>query len=92
MVVDRAVLGMEVLVERQSALDVHKAQVTACVRVPDGDGGRMEHIEQFQTTVPGLLAMADWLRAHEVTHVVMEATGDYWKPVVRHEALFGRVG
>ena len=72
---------MEVLVERQSALDVHKAQVTACVRVPDGDGGRLERIEQFQTTVPGLLAMADWLRAHEVTHVVMEATGDYWKPV-----------
>lgn len=72
---------MEVLVERQSALDVHKAQVTACVRVPDGDGGRVEHIEQFQTTVPGLLGMADWLRAHDVTHVVMEATGDYWKPV-----------
>ena len=72
---------MEVLVERQSALDVHKAQVTACVRVPDGDGGRLEQIEQFQTTVPGLLALADWLRAHHVTHVVMEATGDYWKPV-----------
>ncbi len=72
---------MEVLVERQSALDVHKAQVTACVRVPDGDGSRLEQIEQFQTTVPGLLAMADWLHAHEVTHVVMEATGDYWKPV-----------
>lgn len=72
---------MDVLVERQSALDVHKAQVTACVRVPDGDGGRLERIEQFQTTVPGLLAMADWLRAHEVTNVVMEATGDYWKPV-----------
>ena len=44
---------MEVLVERQSALDVHKAQVTACVRVPDGDGGRLELIEQFQTTVDG---------------------------------------
>jgi transposase len=72
---------VEVLVERQSALDVHKAQVTACVRVPDGDGGRVEQVEQFQTTVPGLLGMADWLRAHEVTHVVMEATGDYWKPV-----------
>ena len=72
---------MEVLVQRQSALDVHKAQVTACVRVPDGEAGRVQHVEQFQTTVPGLLAMADWLRAHEVTHVVMEATGDYWKPV-----------
>ncbi len=72
---------MDVLVERQSALDVHKAQVTACVRVPDGDAGRVQRVEQFQTTVPGLLALADWLRAHHVTHVVMEATGDYWKPV-----------
>ena len=72
---------MEVLVERQSALDVHKAQVTACVRVPDGDGGRVQLVEQFATTVPGLLVLADWLRAHAVTHVVMEATGDYWKPV-----------
>jgi transposase len=72
---------VEVLVERQSALDVHKAQVTACVRVPDADSGRVQRVEQFATTVPGLLAMADWLRAHQVTHVVMEATGDYWKPV-----------
>jgi transposase len=72
---------VEVLVERQSALDVHKAQVTACVRVPDADCGRVQRVEQFATTVPGLLAMADWLRAHQVTHVVMEATGDYWKPV-----------
>jgi len=72
---------MEVLVERQSALDVHKAQVTACVRVPDDNGGRRELIEQFSTTVPGLLALADWLAAHDVKHVVMEATGDYWKPV-----------
>ncbi len=72
---------MEVLVERQGALDVHKAQVTACVRVPDGAGGRAQFVEQFQTTVAGLLVMVDWLRAHEVSHVVMEATGDYWKPV-----------
>ena len=72
---------MEVLVERQSALDVHKAQVTACVRLPQEGGGRRELVEQFSTTVPGLLALADWLAAHGVKHVVMEATGDYWKPV-----------
>ena len=72
---------MEVLVERQSALDVHKAQVTACVRLPQEGGGRHELVEQFSTTVPGLLALADWLAAHDVKHVVMEATGDYWKPV-----------
>ena len=72
---------MEVVVERQSALDVHKAQVTACVRLPDGQGDRRELVEQFATTVAGLLVLADWLRAHQVTHVVMEATGDYWKPI-----------
>lgn len=72
---------MEVIVERQGALDVHKAQVTACVRLPGPGGERVEEIEQFATTVPGLLVLSDWLRAHRVTHVVMEATGDYWKPV-----------
>jgi transposase len=72
---------MEVIVQRQSALDVHKAQVTACVRVPGSGGERVQLVEQFATTVGGLLVLADWLKAHAVTHVVMEATGDYWKPV-----------
>jgi transposase len=72
---------MEIIVQRQSALDVHKAQVTACVRVPGADGQRVQLVEQFATTVPGLLVLGDWLKAHGVTHVVMEATGDYWKPV-----------
>jgi transposase len=72
---------MEVFVERQSALDVHKAQVTACVRLPGPGGERVEHVEQFRTTVRGLLVLRDWLAAHRVTHVVMEATGVYWKPV-----------
>lgn len=72
---------MEVIVERQSALDVHKAQVTACVRVPGAGGERVEQVEQFTTTVRGLLVLRDWLHAHGVTHVVMEATGVYWKPV-----------
>jgi len=72
---------MDVIVARQGALDVHKAQVTACVRVPGADGQRVGQVKQFKTTVPGLLVLADWLRAHGVTHVVMEATGDYWKPI-----------
>jgi transposase len=72
---------MDVIVERQSALDVHKAQVTACVRVPGAGGERVQHVEQFKTTVRGLLVLRDWLKAHDVTHVVMEATDDYWKPV-----------
>jgi transposase len=72
---------VETMVERAAALDVHKAQVTACVRVPAGGGQRTEEVAEFQTTVPALLALRDWLKAHRVTQVAMEATGVYWKPV-----------
>ena len=57
---------MEVIVERPAALDVHKATVTACVRVPDEHGVRVPHLTEFQTTVRGLLALRDWLAAHRV--------------------------
>jgi transposase len=72
---------METIFERVGALDVHKAQVTACVRVPDGAGRREPHLAEFATTVQGLMALRDWLAAHRVTHVAMEATGVYWQPV-----------
>jgi transposase len=72
---------MDVIVERQGALDVHKEQVTACVRVPDGEGERIAHTAEFKTTVRGLLVLGDWLQAHRVRQVTMEATGVYWKPV-----------
>ncbi|MGH9380553.1 MAG: IS110 family transposase, partial [Thermoanaerobaculia bacterium] len=72
---------METIVERPAGLDVHKAQVTACVRTPAEDGGREEHLAEFETTVSGLLVLRDWLAAHGVTQVTMEATGVYWKPV-----------
>ena len=52
---------MELVVERVAGLDVHKASVTACVRVPGAGRHREEHTETFPTTVPGLLALADWL-------------------------------
>ena len=67
--------------ERVAGLDVHKAQVTAAVRVPDGRGGRLQELAEFATTVHGLLGLRDWLVAHGVTHVAMEATGVYCKPV-----------
>jgi hypothetical protein len=63
---------METIFERVGALDVHKAQVTACVRVPGPDGRRPE-LAEFSTTVPGLLALRDWLACHKVTHVAMKA-------------------
>jgi transposase len=55
--------------------------VTACVRVPDAAGRREPHLAEFATTVQGLMALSDWLGAHRVTHVAMEATGVYWQPV-----------
>jgi transposase len=72
---------MEAVVERPSALDVHKEQVTACVRVPGEGRGREQHVAEFPTTVAGLLTLRDWLAAFGVEQVVMEATGVFWKPV-----------
>jgi transposase len=70
---------MEVLYPRCAGLDVHKDTVVACVRcvsVP------MAHeVRTFGTTTSELLALSDWLDSHECTHVAMEATGVYWKPV-----------
>ncbi|MEA2231389.1 MAG: transposase [Solirubrobacteraceae bacterium] len=71
---------METMIARCSGLDVHKASVTACVRLIV-DGVVRELIETSGTTTPDLLALRDWLAAHEVTHVAMESTGVYWKCV-----------
>jgi transposase len=79
--VDREEGFMETIVERPAALDVHKASVMACARVPGAGGRREEHVAEFASTVSGLLTLADWLDAHAVTQVAMEATGVYWKPV-----------
>ncbi len=51
---------METIVQRPAALDVHKAQVTACARVPGARGRREQHIAEFPATVRGLLALRDW--------------------------------
>jgi transposase len=72
---------MERILERCCALDVHKRQVTACVHVPNRKGGRSELRAEFQTMTGELLALRDWLKGLGVTHVAMEATGVYWKPV-----------
>ena len=72
---------MDVIVQRPAALDVHKEQVTACVRIPAADGTRAQEVREFKTTVGGLLVLHDWLKAHGVTQGAMEATGVYWKPV-----------
>ena len=73
---------MDLLYARCAGLDVHKATVVGCVRVPGPQGGeRRGEIKTFNTTMAGLLALADWLTAQEVTHVAIESTGVYWRPV-----------
>jgi Transposase len=72
---------VETLVERCAGLDVHKDSVTACVRVPDGHGGRHAETRRFTTTTAGLVLWAQWLASLGVTRVGMESTGCYWKPV-----------
>jgi transposase len=71
---------MEVLHPRCCGLDVHKATVVACVRLVI-DGKTVKEVRTFATTTAGLLALSDWLTETKCTHVAMEATGVYWKPV-----------
>lgn len=72
---------MDVIVERCAALDVHKKTVMACVRGPDGKGGRSQELLEFRTFSRDLGRLRDWLVEHDVSQVAMEATGVYWKPV-----------
>lgn len=72
---------MERVIDRGCGLDVHKKTVAACVRVPGATGARVQHVRTFGTTAGELLALRDWLEAQGVTHVAMESTGVYWKPV-----------
>ena len=72
---------MRRVLERCAALDVHKAQVTAWARVPDGRGGCEDLRARSSTMAADLLALRDWLKALGVTHVAMESSGVYWKPV-----------
>jgi transposase len=71
------------LVKRVAALDLGKAGLVACVRVPHEDrpGRRRQEIREYATLSRSLLELADWLRCERVELVVMEATSDYWKPV-----------
>ncbi len=58
-----------------------QATVAVCVRVPGPKGKRTQEVRTFGTTAPELLALQDWLGAQGVTHVAMESTGVFWKPV-----------
>jgi transposase len=71
---------MDVMHERCAGLDVHKAKIVACVRLMTG-GKVNRECRTFDTTTAGLLALLAWLTESGCTHVAMEATGVYWKPV-----------
>jgi transposase len=71
---------MQVLYPRCCALDVHKQSVVACLRLVV-DGKVVKEVRTFDTTTASLMALSEWLAENKCTHIAMEATGVYWKPV-----------
>jgi transposase len=79
---------MDTLYAHCAGLDVHKKTVAVCVRHAGGDGKLRQQVRTFDTLTGSLLALADWLEEQGVTHVALESTGVYWKPV--YHLLEGR--
>src|SRR5271157_3315695 len=72
---------MEILHTHCAGLDVHKKVVVATVLVADEHGRLTKETRSFETMTMSLLALSDWLTANGVSHVAMESTGEYWKPI-----------
>jgi len=72
---------MDIVYTHCAGLDVHKKTVVAAIIVPAAEGGPNQETRTFGTMTADLLALSDWLMAHEISHVAMESTGEYWKPV-----------
>ena len=72
---------MDLLYTHGAALDVHKKSVVAHARITEANGRVSRHTRTFGTMTADLLALAAWLLSLEITHVAMESTGEYWKPV-----------
>ena len=70
-------LSMDVIIERACGLDVHKDNITACIITPEG-----KEIKTFSTKTVFLLELVEWVKEHGCTHVAMESTSVYWKPIV----------
>jgi len=68
---------MEVIIERACGMDIHKDSITACIMTPEG-----KVIQTFSTKTVFLLQLIDWIKEHGCTHVAMESTGVFWKPIV----------
>lgn len=72
---------MQVQYERCCGIDIYKETVVTCVIVPGTDGNPVKETRTFSTMMGDLTALAQWLKEKGCTHVVMESTGVYWKPV-----------
>lgn len=72
---------MEIEHTHCAGLDVHKKTVVAAIIVPDGQGGLRNEVQTFGTMTADLLGLSDWLLSFGITHVAMESTGEYWKPI-----------
>jgi transposase len=73
--------AMQVVISRCAGIDIGKAEVVVCLRVPGRGRKRLSEVRTFRAFAGEIGQLADWLSEHRVTHVVMEATGQYWKPV-----------
>ena len=74
-------MAIDTVVQRSAGLDIAKASLVACVRIPDADGGWRVIKRKFTAMTAELLALQDWLAEHNIARVGMESTSDYWRPV-----------
>lgn len=72
---------METVYTHVAGLDVHKKTVVACAITPDATGTPQVETRSFSTMTGALLHLADWLTSRQITHVAMESTGEFWKPI-----------
>ena len=72
---------MDLLYPRCAGLDVHKKTVVVCCRIVDPAGSVTQETRTFPTMTADLLALSDWLTSLDITHVAMESTGEFWKPL-----------
>lgn len=78
---ERRDLGMDAILERCAGLDVHQETVVACTLCGSLEHKPKQETKTFETTTKGLLKLSDWLSQHGCSHVAMESTGVFWKPV-----------
>ncbi|MEO8957138.1 MAG: IS110 family transposase [Ktedonobacteraceae bacterium] len=72
---------MELVYQRCCGIDIHKKVIVACLIILGADGQRHKELRSFRTVTTELLQLLDWLKAANCTHVAMESTGVYWKPI-----------